>query len=166
MDLREYLWSLTMVCVAAAVVRAVSAGKWEKHVEMICSLCVICAALLPVAGQLPELSADGMESFFDDVMFEYGAQSYGEIYGAYLLEESVGAAEDTLQVLLSTEFSVDVEDIEVFFITEQTEEGHTVKEAVVTLYSGAVATDPQLIVDYVKTSVGCECRIIYELVGE
>lgn len=167
MDVRAYLWSLTLVCVASAVVRAASGNDaTKKYIDLLCSLCVICAIVIPVAREFSELDADGIGEFFEEDVFEYGQEDYGEIYNSYLHEGSVTLAEETLENGLLNALELGAGDIKVTLLTDTSGETPRVCEAVATLYGKAYAADPELIKSYIEEQTGAECRIIYGNVDE
>lgn len=167
MDVRGYLWSLTLVCIASAVVRA-SAGNnaSKKYIDILCSLCVICAIVIPVAQEFSSIDADGISDFLEEDPFEYGQEDYGEIYNSYLREESIRSAEEALENGLLDTLGLSEGDVRIKLITDTSGEALSVCEVIATLGHGAYNTDPVLIKDYLEEQTKAKCRIIYENVDE
>lgn len=163
MDVRNYLWSLTLVCVAAAVVKvATGEGAMKKHIDMICSLCVVCALVVPVFHDLSLYSSEDMGELFEYSGESEGREYYEEIYNSYLRSGSVELAETDLCGGLAKTLGVAQEDVSVSLVTEYTEDAAGVSEAVVELGSGAYFADPEIIKEYIMSRLGTECRIIYK----
>ena len=167
MDVKAYLWSLTLVCVASAVVRAASGNNAaKKHIDFLCSLCVICALVIPVIEGFSGVDADTIGELFEADVPEYSEENYVEIYNSYLYEGSVSLAEDSLAEGLADALGVNRADIDVALSTDRSGSSPVVCDAAVTLYQGAYDADPQVISGYVEEQTGVVCRIIYDSVDK
>ena len=163
MDVKNYLWSLTLVCAAAAVVKvAAGDGPMKKYIDMICSICVVCALILPVLRDFSPYNAEDIGE-----MFEYSGQSegreyYEEIYNSYLLSGNVEIAESDICGGLANTLGVAQTNVSVSLVTECADEEITVSEAVVELSGEACFADPEIIKEYIMSRLEVECRIIYK----
>ena len=160
--MREYLWGLTLTCVAAVVLRC-AAGKDRggKYVDMICSLCVVCALVLPVVPVIPQISEYGIESFLDDGSLDAMSWDGGAIYNGYVYGVSVEQAEMSLEGELCDKLGVGADDIDVRLMWEEESDVFFLTEAVVYIHSGAMDKDPYIISSYIEERAGVCCRIIY-----
>ena len=163
MDVKAYLWSLTLVCIASAVVRVATGNSaTKKYIDLLCSICVICAIIIPVIREIPSFDGEKIEDLIDGITDEYTVSDYDEIYKSYLLEQNLKEAESVLQTELCQRLSLDRDSVKITLRADATSEGVTVSEAVVSLGKGAYSADPERIAEYVRERVGAECRIIYD----
>ncbi len=158
--MKEYLAVLLGVCFASGLVRAISPeGSGKKYVEIICALCVISAIATPLIKGIEELV-----SFDGELEFEYSehTESYDEIYNSYIISGNASAACDALADGIAEYASAPREGISVSLDYTQGENEISVSRARVYIYPRAIATDPQKIREYIKSTLGTECEIIYK----
>ena len=162
--MKQYLLTLFGVCVVAAIIRAVSFdGVMKKYIEIICALCVISVVISPIALAISSL--DSIKNVFDvDVWGE--SMDYDEIYNEYLVEGNLRASESILSDELCERFDGESGCFEVRLGYEVSDGKISITAATVTLSGEGVATDPQLIEEYIRSRVGVECEIIYDLSDE
>ena len=160
--MREYLWGLTLTCISAAIVRsAVEGNASKKYIDMLCSICVVCALVLPIFPLIPYIDEYDVEAFFDENGMAVAESDSVEIYNGYLHSVSVEQAELSLELGLSDELGLKVEEIDVQLILDTAEEELVVTETVVYLQGSAINKDPAVIKNYIEGKTGVNCRIIY-----
>jgi hypothetical protein len=159
--MKEYLIALFCVCCAAAVVKAISPeGATKKHIELICSVCIISAMALPLSNVISGIT--DIKSLFGDN--EALVDNYDEIYKSHLLNEGIKSAEDAISRDVCK--SVDVPDGAIKIRLYLNENGEEVSSATAIVGKDAVTADPKLIKDYVKSTLGAECEIVYDFNDE
>lgn len=161
--MRGYIFTLFGVCIVSAVVRTVSPdGAMKKHIELLCSLCVASAMIIPLVSLLYSAKYDNI---FDGIFDGCQTENYEEIYNSYLIEGNVSAVESAMSEELCDRLSVGG-DVEVDVAVERLEEGYRVSGARVILGARAVAADPKIIRQYIYERLSCECEIIYNIFDE
>ncbi len=157
--MKEYVLGLLCICLTAGIVRLLSEDSGAgKYVELVCSLCVVAAIVIPVVNTLAE-AGDASKWLDEDI----GTQenNYEEIYKNYLLTANIDAAEDTIRFELAERFSKERESIDVRLDCEHTDNGIEVIGVSVMLGKGALTISPEDIKIYIKERFDCRCQIIY-----
>ena len=161
----EYLYSVALTCIAAAVIQTAGKSVSKKYIDIICSLCVICAVVFPVIKAVSDIDANSVPDFLNDISYEYETENSVEIYNSYLHFVSVEDAETLLCEELSKKLGTNLGEIEIDLVTDRSEDKPYITDVVVCIHGGAVNADPEIIKEYVGEKTGVNCRIIYEIDG-
>ena len=156
--MKEYLLSLFGVCVASAVVRVASpSGSLKKYLEIVCSMCVAAALIIPVGAWI--MDGDGIEGALEGI--EWESQNYEEIYNSYVLEYELAEAENMLVSELAEHFGKAADGFDVELLTEWNADKVGIAEARVILNEKTLSVPPEQIKGYIYERLECECEIIY-----
>ena len=102
--MKEYLATLFGVCLLSAIVRAVTPeSATKKYIEILCSLCVVAAIVLPIIKQISDYN--GVDGLFEAI--DYESYDYEEIYNSYIIDENIKMAQETLARELENKFGAD-----------------------------------------------------------
>ncbi len=158
----EYVAVIFGVSLAAAVVRMLAPeGSVKKYIQMLCSLCVVCALALPVTSFAQRLK-NGEFSFDEiDIKLDMDSQSYEEIYNQSLLQISISDAEKALSEELCKKFSVSDGALSVLLECESTEDGIRIVGVSVLIGKKGITVSPDDITKYVAERLDTDCRIVY-----
>ena len=161
--MKEYLATLFGVCLLSAIVRAITPeSATKKYIEILCSLCVVAAIVLPIIKQISDYN--GVDGLFEEI--DYESYDYEEIYNSYIMDENIKMAQETLACELENKFGTDSGSIGVRLITEIIDGEIKTRLVKVILSAKAIAISPQEIENYIAQRLNCECQIIYDSIDE
>ncbi|MBR2354143.1 MAG: stage III sporulation protein AF [Clostridia bacterium] len=158
--MREYLLTLAGVVILSGVITMLGAdGGVKKYIRLICSLSVLCALISP----LLVWAREGNYSFdaWRD-MIENEEIDYDEIYKESLKKHEIKTAENAFKYSISKELSVNISDFDVQFHTVTKNNKEELSSVTITLRDRGVLADPRRMADFVNSSLGCPCMILYD----
>lgn len=162
--MKQYLLLVFGVCLVSGAIRVISPeGAMKKHIEMLCSLCLAAAVVIPLVSMISGMDGEGM---LDGILGGYETQDYEKIYGDYVVSGNMENVEAVMAEELAEMLDVNVGDITVGIILERQDDTCKVTNTYVILRAGAVACDPDIIKDHVYERLGIECEIIYSINDE
>lgn len=162
--MRSYFLTLFGVTLTAALVNVISPeGVMKKHIELMCSICVIAAVAVPVVKGILTVDMENINIVLEE---EFETDDYDEIYNQNLLHTNKTAAEQMLKNELSQALDINADGIDVDLIISQGDENTHIESVKVFVGSEAVSADPQKIKKYVAERLSTECEIIYNLFDE
>ena len=162
--MKEYIITLVGVAIFCGVIEmmSLSEGDIKNHLKLIASLCVLCVAIAPFGEFLKLLRGGGFNEILDKFDKDELEMEYRAVYIENLDKEMDSELSSRVEFLLSGEFGVDVEDIDVVIFSETSEESVKINKTCVILYPRAITYDPHKISQYVSDLLKCECEIIYK----
>lgn len=162
--MRSYFLTLFGVTLTAALVNVISPeGVMKKHIELICSICVIAAVAVPVVKGILTVDMENINIVLEE---EFETDDYDEIYNQNLLNTNKAAAEEMLKNELAQTLAVNSEGIDVDLVISQSDGSARIESVKVFIAPEAVSADPQKIKKYVAERLSAECEIIYNLFDE
>ncbi len=159
----EYISALFGVCIVSGVICVMAPeGQSKRYLDIICSLCVICAVGVPLANSIFQIKNIGY--FFDGIEYETST-NYDEIYNQYLTNGYLEEAEQLMAEQLTKRYSLPQNSIDIRLDSAVNGDSVEVIGATAIIGAAAVAVPPDEIKTHIKQSLGVECVIIYESVG-
>lgn len=163
-NMRSYFLTLFGVALTAALVNVISPeGVMKKHIELICSICVIAAVAVPVIKGIISVDIGNIDIALEE---EFETDNYDEIYNQNLLYTNKTAAEQVLKNELARTLDVNADGVGVSLEISQDGENTRIESVKVFIAPEAVSADPQGIKKYVAERLSVECEIIYNLFDE
>lgn len=154
----EYVVLLISTCALVGAVCAVSPRGAKKHVRLLCSLCLLCIIVSPLA------SIEAEDIFGDIGIYEEGAETdsvYSEIYSNTVRAVNEDRISSALKEILVRDLSLDAESLSVSVRTEENGGVISVTEVSVGLSGKNILAEPESIIGYVEEMLECKCEIVY-----
>ena len=158
--MREYLSILISVALLGGVIGMLSPeGELKKYLRLLCSLCLLCAMVVPFFSALREgeLSLDGL---FESEESE--SVDYDEIYNQSLLNGNRENAENIIQSRIAQAFDLSYDSFEVRAMLSLKNNKYVLEEIALILHPEAIFADPKKLTEFVNESYDCPCVVIYE----
>ncbi|MBE6596125.1 MAG: hypothetical protein E7641_00500 [Ruminococcaceae bacterium] len=158
--MKEYILGVILLSLVCSLFELVApegtGGGIKKHIRLVASLCVFCFSIAPLYGFICELG--------ESEMFEYSGDDeaenvYEEIYNKNLSLETEESVEDGCLDILTSEFDLGEEDIDVEIVLSKE---LLVEYAALVIHPSAISRDPHPIADRLSELLEIECRIIYK----
>ncbi len=157
--LKQYIYSLMVISVVGGVVTALTpSGKSEinKYVRFAVSVAAVFAMLAPFIGKtFSELDLDAWQIASGETQ-----QTADSVLPEKVLEEAKKRAEQNIQLVLQTKFSISEDGAGVFLILD-TEDMQAVKivRVEVSLYDARHNISRDKIKEYLEETLYCECEV-------
>ena len=160
-----YILLLSSVSVFCGIIHILAPkgedGGLKSNVRLVCTLALLCVALVPIGGSLAEL--EGVELDFSDVLErDELAEEYEESFSLAMKEYSEEETERACERILFERFDLKEGDIEVDVFSSVENDVIRVERADIVIYFGAISQKPKELSDAVSDLLLCECRIIYK----
>ncbi len=163
--MREYIATLLCVASICGIVGMLSPegkrGGISRHVNLVCSLAVLCVIAAPFVNLIGELRNDGVDLGFIGEAGERAEEEYREVFNEYLAEYNAENVSVLLEEKICSEFEIKAENIEVWVRLATEKEECLVESVTVGVKGEAILNDPYSIVEYVCDLLDCECEIVY-----
>ncbi len=157
--MKEYISLLFGVCALSGMIGAIAPqGQTKKYLEIICSLCVICALAVPLLNGISE--APSLDNFFGTEDSDEQIK-YEEIYNNYILEGRLKDAEAALASDIEKACGAPAGSLGVRLDCTETQTGIEPLVVTVIISPRAIAVPPEEIKEFVANFTNTECTIVY-----
>ena len=143
-------------------ITVLSPKGYEKHLRLLCALCVLSIVMVPMFSFI----ADGSNSIENLAKLfsgeEYQKEVYEEIYNKSLVESEKENAEEILKNGIKQALSIKSDSFDVNIVLAENSDGFYITSVEVIIGVSDVGIDPRSVEKYINETLGCECEIIYD----
>lgn len=163
--MKEYFGTLLCVACVCGIAEMLSPrGKNDglrSHVKFICALSIVCVVAAPIGSILNMIREGGFVNYpFDDGYIK--ESQYQSVFREYVEAQNASVLSDHLESELCQKFEISSEDIEVSVRLLSEDDVYGIESITVFIGVKAIAKDPHLIIEYVRSKTNVECEIIYK----
>ncbi len=156
MNMKEYVISLISLSLFAAAILALAPKSQERHIRLLCALCLICVMVSPVIGFIESVKGIDLGALTDGVKLE---NDYENMFVEGLSRLSADQLETELTRLVASEFDIKESELH-FSVGYKTVDGAMQVERIDLRLSGAaLLKDPYKIESYLARRTGVTCSV-------
>ena len=162
--MKEFILTLLGVSIVSGLASMLSpegkGGGLRSFLGFACGLCALSVTVAPILSFIGMLASDDADVFYES----HGALAtfdYEKIFEETLTGEGERSLEEGLKSVLSAEFEIARENIDVDVILVNDGEEITAEHATLILRGDAVLKNAHELAERVRELISCECRVIY-----
>ena len=159
----EYVFTIIAVSVAVGFFLTLTPerGGIDKYVRMIGILVILCAMVSPIGKLFQNLEGNFLENLRDELISQkQESENYDEIFREYLENFSLNDIKSTIADMLTKEFSIPENEIQINITTDIVEGTPRIKNVQILLSGNSIFQNPYKIEEFIKNSLKCDCQVL------
>ena len=133
-------------------------GGERAYVKLVGALCVLCLLISPLTDMLHALRTLDTDIIAAEFATEE-TEDYARVFADYVTGAETQELERQLEGLLRERFEMEEDSLEV----RSEWEGERLNCIWICIYPSGMTTDPEPIEDFVETTLGFSCEILYDI---
>ncbi len=161
--MKEYFIGIMAVAFLGSTLLTLAPTGFEKHLRLLCGFCAVAAVLFPLVSFLSDgiyIDGEWTELFAQG---EAEAKNYDEIYNCSLVMAEGENAEGILKNDIIKELDLKNDSFDIKIIIDKSSDEYSILRTELIIYASGIDIDPHSVEKYIKTRLGCDCEIIYDL---